>query len=386
MYTFTKSVKCFFDALPRQKKKPPASALDALPLKARRIYSNLWPCRVQFRMPHPVVQDSQEEVSCLYAEQFLRQEPNIFVQPYNLKLLPKHVQLMFVKDGGGWFHSKRLRSWKDDVTELGVLPDGIATAFESALNDVETPGILPANAMERGSLLKANFRIHGREGAPVRDGSLHFCSELPDRFIEELPDPFVKETDETNTELSAVVQIQKLQKSTPPAEGSTQEDSEEEYQLLEPVDPPFVPVPIQITDPMNPDCDSITDVDIERIEQRQTELAATLTAEIEKIRQENQTMQKTFSSMVQTITQAVDRMNTQSARSDERLNDFLASLKTQADRLTAQVDRMIQSPTHTVAVSTSPNCTPVHRTQARIWDTPPSPGSGILALDGPMEI
>jgi hypothetical protein len=202
-------------------------------------------------MPHPVVEGSPDEETCLYAEEFLRQETNIFVQPYDLMLLPKDVRLMFDKDGGGWLNSRRLRAWKDDVTELGVLPDGIVTAFESALNDVETPGILSVNAVEKGSLLKANFRIHGREGAPVRDGSLQFCSDLLDRLVDELSDGLIEEADETTVKLAAGVQVRH---PTPPPEVTKQEDSDEEFEPLEPVDPPFLPVPIQITDSIYPGC------------------------------------------------------------------------------------------------------------------------------------
>jgi flagellar biosynthesis/type III secretory pathway chaperone len=144
------------------------------------------------------------------------------------------------------------------------------------------------------------------------------------------------------------------------------------------------------TEPMEPDnttatgqTDSLTDVDVERIEQRQNEFAATL----EKLRQDNETMQKSLqaqfesamqalelrieqrtqqivSTMGQTINQAVEHMNAQSARSDERINKVLQSFQNQADRFTAQMDRMVSSPMD------AQSNTPVRRTRARIWESP----------------
>jgi hypothetical protein len=135
--------------------------------------------------------------------------------------------------------------------------------------------------------------------------------------------------------------------------------------------------------------DSLTDIDVERIEQRQNEMNTTFTAEIEKLQQENETMQKTLqaqfesamqalelriehrtqqivSSMGHTINQAIEHMNAQSERSDERINAVLQSFQNQADRFTAQMDHMISSPDD----SQSPTHTPVRRTRARIWESP----------------
>jgi flagellar biosynthesis/type III secretory pathway chaperone len=132
--------------------------------------------------------------------------------------------------------------------------------------------------------------------------------------------------------------------------------------------------------------ESWMDLDIDKLEQRQNELTATL----EKLRQKNETMQHTLqtqfqsamqalelqmeqrtqslvSSMGQTINQAVDHMNLQTARSDERLGTFLASFQAQADRMTAQIDRMTKS--SDMDTNASPYGTPVRRTKARLCDT-----------------
>jgi hypothetical protein len=70
--------------------------------------------------------------------------------------------------------------------------------------------------------------------------------------------------------------------------------------------------------------------------------------------------------MGHTINQAIEHMNAQSERSDERINAVLQSFQNQADRFTAQMDRMISSPDD----SQSPTHTPVRRTRARIWESP----------------
>jgi hypothetical protein len=145
--------------------------------------------------------------------------------------------------------------------------------------------------------------------------------------------------------------------------------------------------------------DSLTDLDINKLERRQTETTATFTEELAKLRQENETMQQTLqtqfqsamqalelrmeqrtqslvSSMGHTISQAVEHMNTQTARSDECLGTFLASFQAQADRMSAQVDRMMNSPD--VDTTTSHDGTPVRRTKARLGDTMISPRKDIL--------
>jgi hypothetical protein len=108
---------------------------------------------------------------------------------------------------------------------------------------------------------------------------------------------------------------------------------------------------------------------------------STFTDELAKIRKENEEMQKTLqaqlqsalqelelrmeqrtqsivSTMGQTIQQAVEHMNLQTTRSDEKLSTFLQSFQAQADRMTAQMDRMLRD-------NTSPDGTPVRRIRAR---------------------
>jgi ElaB/YqjD/DUF883 family membrane-anchored ribosome-binding protein len=123
--------------------------------------------------------------------------------------------------------------------------------------------------------------------------------------------------------------------------------------------------------------DSSTDVDL-----------STFTDELAKIRQESEDMQKKLqeqfqaalhdleirmeqrtqnlvSTMGQTLTQAIDHMNNQTAKSEERMSSFLTSFQAQADRMTAQMDRMMNPS----ASPSSPDGTPIRRTKERINST-----------------
>jgi hypothetical protein len=64
---------------------------------------------------------------------------------------------------------------------------------------------------------------------------------------------------------------------------------------------------------------------------------------------------------------AIEQMNAQSAHSNEHINDVLQSFQNQADRFTAQMDRMVLLPAD--ARTNFPNRTPVRRTRARIWES-----------------
>jgi hypothetical protein len=84
-----------------------------------------------------------------------------------------------------------------------------------------------------------------------------------------------------------------------------------------------------------------------------------------EIRMEQRT-QSLVASMGETLTQAVEHMNIQTAKNDTRLNEFLGAFQAQADRLTAQVDRMIKTSGRSRDENNSPNQTPVRRTRARM--------------------
>ena len=238
LFTFTKCVKCLVNILPKVKGNPRKSELDALPSTARKAYSNLWPCKVQFRMPHPVVEGLDDEDNCLYAEEFLRAEANVFIQPYCSHLLPPHVRDSNDLDGGRWLAAKRLRLWTDDPLKLGVLPKNFNEAFEIATNDTGIVGVLPAMAIEKGTLLKAIFRVHSRAGVSLRDGALLEAPDVPERLREEPLEPIM--------EPPVVVQTRQVDKPLP--------DKLDKDLPLTNVPPPSLPPPIEITDPIYHGC------------------------------------------------------------------------------------------------------------------------------------
>lgn len=172
LYTFTKSVKCLVDLLEMKPGVPKQHELVSP--NTKKAYSNLWPCKVQFRMPHPFVEGQADKDECLNAKEFLKEEPNVFVQPYSMVSLPDYVRDMLDRDGGIWLDAKRLRLWSDDPAVLGVFPEGFERALEMARKDDETVGILPASAIEKGSLLRDIYRVNSRNGSDVTDGSIQF--------------------------------------------------------------------------------------------------------------------------------------------------------------------------------------------------------------------
>jgi hypothetical protein len=125
------------------------------------------------------------------------------------------------------------------------------------------------------------------------------------------------------------------------------------------------------------------------LDNRQQEISDKFARELETLRKENEAMQKEIkeqfknamqaleirmeqrtqslvASMGETLTQAVEHMNIQTAKNDTRLNEFLGAFQAQADRLTAQVDRMIKTSGRSRDENNSPNQTPVRRTRARM--------------------
>lgn len=115
-------------------------------------------------MPHPCHDGCSDEVQCLRAEELLKLEVNVYVQPYGVSLLPKYIASSLDEDGGRWFYNQRLRLWKDDPSELGILPKNFEIAFEEAKNDSEVPGVLLQKALVEGSLLDDIYRVRNVAG------------------------------------------------------------------------------------------------------------------------------------------------------------------------------------------------------------------------------
>ena len=176
LYSFTKCVKCLVDLLPKQRKIPTEEELESIPDSAPKRYCNLWPCKVQFRMPHPVDNDNDDDVEdCTKALADLKHEDNIFIQPYNIRELPRQVRHELKENDGMWLKAKRCKPWTSNPTELGVLSPKFRETFRLAKMDTATPGVLPPlslGVLDRGSLLQEKYRVHSRQGSLVRDGAL----------------------------------------------------------------------------------------------------------------------------------------------------------------------------------------------------------------------
>ena len=148
LYTYTKQAKCMVELLP-----------------SKKSITNLWPCVVQCRMPHP---ESPQQ-----GEQGLRQEKKLFCQPYCPQLLPPLVQATLQEDHGGWYPVGKIRLWKDTPDTLPEpLPDGFWSAQETAQRDT-TVMPLPLHAFEKGTtLLHHHLRVLKMDGATVKDGRM----------------------------------------------------------------------------------------------------------------------------------------------------------------------------------------------------------------------
>lgn len=150
--TFTKRLKCMVDLLPRRGAKRHSAR-----------YSNLWPCIVNIRSPNPFVDHEDYDL----AEEFLREEPNVFIQPYGAKekFLADNVLSTLTVDAnqnglmqGRWIHVARLRMWRNDISSIeGELAPNFERAYKLAVKDTGLD-ILPYAAFEKGSLVSSRLR------------------------------------------------------------------------------------------------------------------------------------------------------------------------------------------------------------------------------------
>jgi hypothetical protein len=140
--TYTKRLKCMVDLFPKRGKN----------------CCTLWPCIVNVRSPSPLV--SLDEYGA--AEQFLMEEPKVFIQPYGLKenYLPGSFYSSSTIDGGRWINIKHIRKWKSETKSIeGKLLDNFNLAFDIAERDQSVPDTLPSAAFDKGSLINAKYRI-----------------------------------------------------------------------------------------------------------------------------------------------------------------------------------------------------------------------------------
>ena len=228
LFTYTKRLRCLADGLLVMKKNRSKTRADD---GAKLNYCSYWPCTVRFRMPHPAHRARAEEL--------LRLEPNVFVQPYGLKeeILPPTS--LSVSSGGFWIHNSKLRRWRDDKTliqTMGILPPNFDIAYKMALQDTKTPGKLPTKAMEIGSLLNADYRVFSLGGEPI-NGIMYNGATLDHPKPKPKPVKQLSKKSERERKLRA------------DEEAKAKELRKQRRSLAE--HPPTLPTPITILEPSN---------------------------------------------------------------------------------------------------------------------------------------
>ena len=164
LFTYTKRVRCFAEGIIPKKAPPKKKALEGT---GRTVVTcTLWPCTVRFRMPHPAHFGRAEEL--------LRLEPNVFVQPFAPETLPQDILCTIENNNGAWLHNGRLRLWKNEnaLEALGTLHPSFEFAYKLGQDDTSTPGKLPPRAMEVGSLLNSSYRVF-KVGGEAINGRLY---------------------------------------------------------------------------------------------------------------------------------------------------------------------------------------------------------------------
>jgi len=220
IFTYSKEVKCFVDCLPKRITKAKYRG-------ARTQHSNTpWPCKVQFRMPHP---------NCSIGVDFLKLEKNIFVMPYG-DLLPRDIKAR-VQNGGIWLNHNRLRGWKDDLSGFQNQTPMFKKAWQMAMQDEAAKGKLPVKTFEEGTLLRDVYRVKNLGGDPV-NGRMYYSG-----FASEFS------THDSATKKLALSDSEDFNISM-----NSHETHEEDmdFEPLPYVPPPLYPPPVRITDSIYP--------------------------------------------------------------------------------------------------------------------------------------
>ena len=227
LFTYTKRVRCFVDGI-LPKKVPPKKKAAGDPGR-KAVTCHLWPCMVRFRMPHPAHKGRAEEL--------LRLEPNVFVQPYAPDTLPNDI-VCTIENGGVWLHNNRLRMWKNEnaLPMLGTVHPSFEFAYKVGLNDTTTPGKLPSRAMEVGSLLNADYRVFKVGGETVK-GKM-FTGECPD------PKPIAPKFASSKKSSSKALSDRKLRSEEAKLKAEAQAKKRRLIQR-----PPKLPPPLIVYDP-----------------------------------------------------------------------------------------------------------------------------------------
>jgi hypothetical protein len=173
-------------------------------------------------MPHPIIMQGGDDVQdCHDAQEDLMLEDNIFIQPYNIRELPRSVRTSLAENDGMWLKAKRLVPWNNNVTELGVLPPKFTETFHLAEMDETTPGVLLHDAIHRGSLLKNKYRVHSRQGSIIRDGALR--EEESNGVLEHSQEKVLEENDNIVVDSKVPAQPAATQQQQPVETSATPE-------------------------------------------------------------------------------------------------------------------------------------------------------------------
>ena len=120
VFTYTRLVRGFVTLLGSNKVKIGDRA--SLLLKNSDNWTDAWPCKISFRMPH-----HNRESAC----DVLRMDDTVYVQPYMAYALPGSVQ-QHMTHGGQWVNTSRLLPWKDlDVRNPVNIPVRICILQEN---------------------------------------------------------------------------------------------------------------------------------------------------------------------------------------------------------------------------------------------------------------
>ena len=199
IFTYTKCAKCFIALLDSKRVESSSRSV--------KNWSNLWPCKVHFRMPFPNDDDACD---------FLQHDDmaKVYFEPYMPALLPVDVQQALLFDGGQWMDISKVKAWKDMYVNDDTVTSPTANncvivnnvlsldnqssssyhitvnfsqAYQKAASDWMTAK-LPPNAVYKGALLKQDYLVHNiggdvinkvrySGGFPVKANESNFKSE-----------------------------------------------------------------------------------------------------------------------------------------------------------------------------------------------------------------
>jgi hypothetical protein len=209
VFSHTRQVRCFAILLGSSKVVTDDKVNIPGDISSKDInnWTNVWPCKVSFRMPH---HDKQSACDAL------RMVDKVFVQPYMTYALPRSVRRNMI-EGGQWVETSQLLPWKDldvsnpipifetiyiiqevragggppagndptfvssqDSRSYSVVMKEFCVAYQTALSDW-VQGRLPPQALSEGVLLNDAYRIHPSSVDADPTGECRYSGSLAPR-------------------------------------------------------------------------------------------------------------------------------------------------------------------------------------------------------------